>query len=304
MDKNKIGIGSYWGGKNLANGRIQKEICKHSCFVEMFAGSMAVLLNKPRSKFEIANELGKGCSTFWKVLRDRPYELIAKIEMTPFSRNEYNDIIAADDTEDEVEIARRWFCRLRMSFHPRADEKQFTPTHAESYFSARERLDQVAARLKNVILENTDGLNLLKRNEYFFNYNVCKYDGDFSRILVFADPPYLKETQKTKQNYYGLESGEREWHEKFLAMVNEYSAKGFRFLICGYPSDLYEKELSVEKGWRREEYTKQEAQKKYETDEDGISRVSQDSFVTETMWMNYKKNQTDWVENANETNGE
>jgi hypothetical protein len=48
---------------------------EHTHYVEPFAGSLAVLLAKPRSKMETVNDLDQDLMTFWRVLRDRPDEL-------------------------------------------------------------------------------------------------------------------------------------------------------------------------------------------------------------------------------------
>ena len=62
-------------------------------YVEPFAGSLAVLFAKPRARHEIVNDLDGGLVTFFRVLRDRPDDLIRACTLTPFSRAEHAMVV-------------------------------------------------------------------------------------------------------------------------------------------------------------------------------------------------------------------
>jgi DNA adenine methylase len=55
---------------------------------EPFAGSAAVLLNRPPSPVETYNDLDGEVVNFFRVLRDHKDELVEKIGLTPFSRED------------------------------------------------------------------------------------------------------------------------------------------------------------------------------------------------------------------------
>ncbi|WP_234425557.1 DNA adenine methylase [Streptomyces kebangsaanensis] len=82
----------------------------HEHYVEPFAGGLSVLLAKQPSRMETVSDLDAELMTFWRALRDRPTELIRACALTPHSRAE----LAAtwDPTNDELELARRIWCRL------------------------------------------------------------------------------------------------------------------------------------------------------------------------------------------------
>src|ERR1022692_3837165 len=61
--------------------------CHHYC--EPFAGSAAVLLNRPPSPVETYNDLDGEVCNFFRVLRDNQRRLVAAIALTPFSRQEF-----------------------------------------------------------------------------------------------------------------------------------------------------------------------------------------------------------------------
>jgi hypothetical protein len=69
---------AYFGGKTrLLAGPDRRPAAArlHDHYVEPFAGSLAVLLAKPRSPMETVNDLDGDLMTFWRVLRERPDDL-------------------------------------------------------------------------------------------------------------------------------------------------------------------------------------------------------------------------------------
>jgi site-specific DNA-adenine methylase len=60
----------------------------HRCYCEPFAGGASVLLQKPPAKFEVLNDLNQDVVRFFRVLRERPDELLRALDLTPYSRAE------------------------------------------------------------------------------------------------------------------------------------------------------------------------------------------------------------------------
>src|SRR5690606_27445667 len=93
---------AYYGGKTTLADKIVQLLPEHDHYVEPFAGSLAVLLAKPRSAMETVNDLDGDLMTFWRVLRDRPEDLARVCSLTPHSRAEHQaayDLGVADDLE-------------------------------------------------------------------------------------------------------------------------------------------------------------------------------------------------------------
>src|SRR5213082_3593935 len=61
--------------------------CHH--YVEPFAGSAAVLLNREPSPVETYNDIDSEVTNFFRVLRDEKEKLVEAIGLTPFSREEF-----------------------------------------------------------------------------------------------------------------------------------------------------------------------------------------------------------------------
>jgi DNA adenine methylase len=88
--------------------------CHHYC--EPFAGSAAVLLNRPPAPVETYNDIDSEVANFFRVLRDKPKQLIATIDLTPFSREEFYIAVNTNGEKiSAVERARRFFVRARQA---------------------------------------------------------------------------------------------------------------------------------------------------------------------------------------------
>lgn len=94
--------------------RIIEHFPEHRCYVEPFGGGGSVLLRKPRSYAEVYNDLDGEIVNLFTVARDRGDELVRLLELTPFSRDEFQQ--SYEPTDDPLEQARRTIARSFMGF--------------------------------------------------------------------------------------------------------------------------------------------------------------------------------------------
>lgn len=108
----------FYGGKQRIADRIVAAFPAHDHYVEPFAGGLSVLLAKPQSRVETVNDLDGDLMTFWRVLRDRPEELMRACALTPHARAEL--AIARDPKGDlpGLEVARRVWLMCSWSASP------------------------------------------------------------------------------------------------------------------------------------------------------------------------------------------
>lgn len=92
------------------------------------------------------------------------------------------------------------------------------------------------------------------------------FTNDPNKTLIYADPPYLMETRRSKQSIYQFEMFERSEHIRLLDLL---AAVPCRVMISGYDSPLYNSKL---KYWRREEIPT-------------TNRAG--DRVTEIVWLNF-----------------
>jgi len=257
---------AYYGGKNsfLTTLLPQVKYTPHDVYVEMFAGSLALLLNKPPARFEIANDLSQEIFNFWNVLREQPQALIRAVALTPGGELPMHAARDAPPTDDMVEMARRTYVRIMMSFggKPGAGATN-TMRNTLNYLShrAKDNLVKIAARIENVMIENTDGPRLIQRTlDHIARHELDHLPEDpaarAAACLFYCDPPYLAAARRTGggeyiEDYRGTES--EEFHNRFLDAALDGAKLGCRFIISGYPSELYNDRLT---GWWRLEFEK------------------------------------------------
>ena len=148
--------------------------CHHYC--EPFAGSGAVLLNRPPSSVETYNDIDGEVVNFFRVLRDSHEELVRLIALTPFSREEY--YLAVEPREGEtsiVERARHFYIKARQTRTGLAQTASLgrwanckdTSRAGMSGVVSRwlggvDALDDIAQRLLRVQIENRPAIDVLK----------------------------------------------------------------------------------------------------------------------------------------------
>ncbi len=225
----------YYGGKFRLASWIISHFPEHTTYVEPFGGAASILLQKPPSYLEIYNDLDRSVVTFFKVLRERPDDLVRVIGLTPYSRVEYQ--LACTDTEDELELARRTYVRCWQGFGAKQIHSgwRFQPTRSRGMpmkadWGRYENLFLIASRLREVQIEHDDALKVIERY-------------DTSETLFYVDPPYVHKTRGQTRCYLFEMSDEE--HESLANVLR--SVKGM-VILSGYETDLYDKLYS---GWHK-----------------------------------------------------
>ena len=257
----------YFGGKTSQAARITPLLPAHDHYVEPFAGSLAVLLAKPRSKMETVNDLDGDLMTFWRVLRDQPEDLARACALTPHSRAEH-DAAYLLDAADDLERARRVWVVLTQGragtmrrtgwrfYRDPAGSTYSMPAYLNAY---ADRMELAAERIAGVSLECRDALAV-----------VTEY-GSHPDVLLYCDPPYLGSTRATNYRHEMEGAGE---HEALLSALFGCKAS---VVLSGYASDLYDAALA---GWSRVEFNAWTG--------NGIAAASDktDGNRTEVLWSN------------------
>lgn len=228
----------YYGSKFRLAEWIISFFPKHTHYVEPFGGAANVLLIKEPSKMETYNDLNFQIFNFFRVLREKPSELLQQIKLTPWSRSEYEYCLDEIEVVNPIESARRLFFRIWMNFHGAVKATKGNwrrQKFGNRPITADIRLDnllQASERLQTVQLENRDAFQLIR-------------EFDSPETLFYLDPPYIFST-RTMSKAYSNEMTDQN-HREFAELL--YNVKGF-VILSGYPSEIYE-ELFEAKGWKR-----------------------------------------------------
>ncbi len=228
----------YYGSKFRLAQWIISFFPAHRHYVEPFGGAANVLLVKEPSVLETYNDLNDLIFNFFRVLRDRPKELIEKIKLTPWSRREYQYCIEEKDVDDPIEMARRLFFRLWMSYQSamlvsKGNWRRHKNGRRSVLSDIRiDNLVEASKRLQKVQIEHRNALQLIQ-------------EFDSPDTLFYLDPPYIGSTRVAKKSYSHEMTDQQ--HREFAEIL--YKVKGF-VILSGYPSEIYA-ELFESKGWRR-----------------------------------------------------
>jgi len=209
---------------------------RHFCMP--FGGSGVVLLNREPSPVETFNDTGGDVVNFFRVLREKPEELIKKLYFTPFSHEEFRRACELRDSKDlpDIERAKLFFIRAKQVRIGLAQEatpgrwawRKLTSRRGMAGSVSRwltkiDNLWKVVERLRRVQIENRPAVEVIR-----------KYDS--SETLFYCDPPYPHENREDP-GAYRYEMSDKN-HEELAKVL--HSTKGL-VALSSYRSPLMDK---------------------------------------------------------------
>ena len=248
--------GSKWGLAKWIIGHFPE----HHSYLEPYFGSGAVLFNKQLSHIETVNDLDGRIVNLFEWIKHDPERLAREIYYTPYARQVYEDAFVSDP-EDSLQKAVNFYILLQMGHGFRTNGEKVgwksDVQGRERAYAAKDwceipgKIMQAAERLRGVQIECRPAVDVIRR----FNS---------SKVLIYADPPYVLSTRHGKQ--YRCEMDDR-GHEELLDVLLAHKGP---VLLSGYDNALYNDRL---RGWRREE---------------AVSYSQAASRRTEILWMNFE----------------
>ncbi len=223
------------GGKSRLRKFIIPMIPPHSCYVEPFAGAAWVLFGKLKSDVEIINDIDDELITFFRVVREKPEELIASFEWELASRAEFNRLANLDpQTLTDVQRAHRFYYLIMAGWGGEARYPRFQTSirdggHGNRLVGAlktlRERITPIHRRLQTVLIENMD-------------WQGCVQKYDSPTTVMYLDPPYLGNGANYKFNMRGEDDhrsiAERLGRMRGFWILSSYDTPEIRELFDGY----------------------------------------------------------------------
>lgn len=231
--------GSKW---NIAE-KLVSLIPEHHSYVEPYFGSGAVLFNKQPSNIETINDLNHDVVNLFRCIQQDTERLAAMVMTTPYSRENYEDTYKQDMHEymasDECHKALTFLIRCWQGHGFRADGsktgwKNDIQGREKAYalwdwYRLPDRIVKVAERMRQVQIENSPALDVIKR----FNYD---------NVFMYVDPPYLLSKRSGRQYMHEMSDSD---HEILLRQLLKSNAK---IMVSGYESDMYNDYLSC---WKK-----------------------------------------------------
>jgi DNA adenine methylase len=231
----------WFGGKQKLADDIIALFPAHAVYVEVFGGGASVLLSKRPANLDVYNDLDEGVVNFFRCLRDEPERLVPLLELTPYSRSEWQ---VARDTwfkiEDSVERARRWYVVASQSFgamvakdrHPNGERahgrgwggERLGRMHLNRAASTANRIDNLwrfVERMRLVQIESLD-------------WRACIERYDHEDCLFYLDPPYVAGTRRAGGYEYELTDDD---HAELVERVLGLDGVA---IVSGYEHPIYE----------------------------------------------------------------
>ncbi len=234
---------TWFGSKSRLVKDIVAHFPSHQTFVDVFGGSGAILLGKKPSKIEVYNDLNSKMAALFRVLTDheKTRELVRRLELTPYSREEFKLAHAAVETvRDDIELARLMIVVQRQSHGGLGKQWSYCVDAPAGGYSASvrkfhagiERLPTVQERMRKVQVENLCWRDILPR-----------YDRE--NTLFYLDPPYVPDTRINGS--YEKEMTVSDHHD----IVAQLLALQGMCILSGYRSTVYSPLENA--GWKRVE---------------------------------------------------
>lgn len=218
----------YPGGKTLLLPEIRKMVPPHKLCLDLFGGGGAFILDDSH-EIGVYNDINSNACHFFRTLRDVDFgpALRERILLTPYSREEYESSVKNwNVVTDEVERAYRWYLLINLGFTHEESCTSFRVGKgnniARAFANHGDRLEEVIAKLKNIVIENLD----FRR--------AMKIYGSGRDTLIFADPPYITPEDRDAVGY--AHKFEVKDHIDLIQMLCDTDAD---VILCGYDSPLY-----------------------------------------------------------------
>ena len=237
-------IAPWYGSKRTLASVIAEELGPHSCFWDVFCGSMSVLLGKPKVRTEAVNDLHGDLINLARVIQHPILgpALYRRLRRTWFAEQLFEDSHKAavgkfDGNTPDVRRAYHYFVASWMGMNGTAGTattnrnfcKRFTDNGggpATRWESAVRSIPSWRERLRGVTILRSDGFELLTRI------------GDDKDTAIYCDPPYLKKGAKYVHDFTAAD------HAKLATALHRF--KKARVVVSYYD---HPKLAELYRGW-------------------------------------------------------
>lgn len=215
---------SYYGGKQNLVTTILPLIPKHNTYIEPFVGGGAIFWSKKPSEVEIINDYNRELINFYECVQNEFVELEKMVRISLHSRSIHADATVIYNNPHMFDkLKRAWavWVLAAQSFSSMLDGTwgydKLKGTTSQKIANKREGFtEDLAIRIQNVQIENTDALRIIESRDY-------------KDAFIYCDPPYFNSDCGHYDGY------SKEDFENLLMLLSRIKGK---FLMSSYPSDI------------------------------------------------------------------
>ena len=225
---------SYYGGKQNLITTILPLIPKHKTYIEPFVGGGAIFWSKKPSEVEIINDYNRELINFYECVQNDFVELEKMVRISLHSRSIHADAtVIYNNPHMFNKLKRAWavWVLAAQSFSSMLDGTwgydKLKGTTSQKIANKRDAFtEDLAIRIQNVQIENTDALRIIESRDY-------------KDAFIYCDPPYFNSDCGHYDGY------SKEDFENLLKLLSRIKGK---FLMSSYPSDILT-DYSKKNGW-------------------------------------------------------
>lgn len=225
---------SYYGGKQNLVTTILPLIPPHTTYIEPFVGGGAIFWSKRPSEVEVINDYNRELINFYECVQNNFVELEKMVRISLHSRSLHKDAsVVYDNPHMFTKIKRAWavWVLASQSFSSMLDGSwgydKIKGTTSQKIANKRDAFtEDLAIRIQNVQIENTDALRIINSRDY-------------NDAFIYCDPPYFNSDCGHYDGY------SKEDFENLLKMLQNIEGK---FLMSSYPSEILA-QYTKQSGW-------------------------------------------------------
>lgn len=251
----------YFGGKYYLAKWIISHFAEHDTYVEPFFGAGNVLLQKPVSYHEVANDIDPIIYNTWRVIQNESYDLHRVLGVLNHNRQVFEKFkhqeprTAFSYAVREIVLARMSRSADRETYQDSTRIRRGMPEPESAWLSAVESIPILAERMKGVDLYNLSAIEVIELYK-------C------NKTLVYCDPPYHPSTRIAGGYRHEMN------HAQHFELLRYLQGVRCKVVISGYDCYTYRTML---KDWNV----------KYKDIVNHASQKANKEIKREMLWMNY-----------------
>lgn len=199
------------GNKKKIAPLIIQHFPKHNLYIEPFFGAGGMFFSKPKSPYNIVNDLDSDVFNLYRVLTERCAELIEAMQFLPIHTDLFEHWKHHPET-DPVRRAVRFIFISNFGYMGNHYSMRLNNKNVLQFI--QEHINRTAELLHGVEFTNCDFramLNKISLNSY-----------DISNAFIYADPPYVNTDDNYEHSFTEQDS---------LDLFDTLQASGLRFAI-------------------------------------------------------------------------
>lgn len=185
------------GNKSKIAAEIQKHFPAHKIYIEPFFGAGGMFFNKPKSDFNIMNDVDLDVYNLFTIVSDRKEEFEAAFKATPIHQELLNYWKQNEET-DPIKRAIRFVCLSNNGYMGLPNIRFGADNNGMEVYKY---LNATNEKIFGVKFDNSDFRKFLRK--------LCwRNEEEKTRAFIYADPPYLGTTDNYSHSFTETDSND------------------------------------------------------------------------------------------------